>query len=119
MRLDMILLTRKLSAPSYLDRQMLETMSLYDDLRRLLVNLGWENFVELQEPVYERLVWDFMSSLLVDLHRRFDEIPGYIHFRLFNVTHEMHLVRFNELLHLPALFWAALKGTVFQGNLNL
>uniref|UniRef100_A0A7C8ZKD9 Arabidopsis retrotransposon Orf1 C-terminal domain-containing protein n=1 Tax=Opuntia streptacantha TaxID=393608 RepID=A0A7C8ZKD9_OPUST len=96
------IVTRKISAPSYLDRQMLETMSSYDDLRRLLVNLGWANFVELQEPVYERLVWDFMSSLVVDLRRKFAEFPGYIHFRLFNVTHEMHLVRFNELLHLPA-----------------
>ena len=30
--------TKKISAFSYLDRQMLETMSLYDNLRRLLVN---------------------------------------------------------------------------------
>ena len=96
------IVTRKLSAPRYLDRQMLETLSLYDDLRRLLVTLGWVHFVELQEPVYERLVWEFMSSLVVDLRRKFDEVPGYIRFRLFNVTHEMHLVRFNELLHLPA-----------------
>jgi len=81
---------------------MLETMSLYDDLRRLLVNLGWANFVELQELVYERLVWEFISSLVVDLHRRFDEVPGFIRFPLFNVMHEMHLVRFNELLRLPA-----------------
>jgi len=81
---------------------MLETMSLYDDQRRLLVNLGWANFVELQEPVYERLVWEFMSSLVVDLRRRFDEVLGFIGFRLFNVTHEMHLVRFNELLRLLA-----------------
>jgi len=96
------IVTRKLSAPSYLDRQMLETLSLYNDLSRLLVNLGWVHFVELQEPVYERLVWEFMSSLVVDLRRKFDEVPGYIRFRLFNVTHEMHLVRFNELLHLHA-----------------
>ena len=30
------IVTRKISTPSYLDRQMLETMSLYDDLRILL-----------------------------------------------------------------------------------
>ena len=96
------IVTRKISAPSYLDRQMLEPMSLYDDLRRLLVNLGWENFVELQELVYEWLVWKFMSSLVVDLHRRFDEVPGYIRFCLFNAMDEMHLIRFNELLRLPA-----------------
>jgi len=96
------IVTRKLSAPSYLDRQILETVSFYDDLRRLLGNLGWEHFVELQEPVYERLIWEFMSSLVVDLRRRFDEVQGYIRFRLFNVTHAMHLIRFNELLRLPA-----------------
>ena len=60
------------------------------------------NFVELQEPVYEWLVWEFMSSLVVDLCRRFHEVSGYIRFRLFNVTHEMHLIRFNEFLRLPA-----------------
>jgi len=30
------IVTRKISAPSYLDRRLLETMSLYDDLRILL-----------------------------------------------------------------------------------
>jgi len=40
------IVTRKLSAHSYFDSQILETVSLYDDLRRLLGILGWENFVE-------------------------------------------------------------------------
>jgi len=40
--------------------------------------------------------------LFVDLRRGFDEVLGYICFRLFNVTHEIHLIRFNELLRLPA-----------------
>jgi len=43
-----------------------------------------------------------MSSLVIDFRMRFDEVPGYIRFRLFNATHEMHLIRFNELLYLPA-----------------
>ena len=55
---------------------MLETMSLYDDLRRLLVDLEWENFVKLQEPMYEWFVWEFMSSLVIDLRRKFDEVQG-------------------------------------------
>jgi len=41
------IVTRKLSAPRYLDRQMLETLHLYDDLRCLLGILGWKNFVQL------------------------------------------------------------------------
>ncbi|KAJ8441908.1 hypothetical protein Cgig2_014377 [Carnegiea gigantea] len=80
---------------------MLTTLHLYDDLLILLLNLSWEHFVVLQEPVYERLVWEFMSFLIVDVHCKFDEVRGYIRFRLFNHTHEMHLVQFNELLRLP------------------
>jgi len=44
-----------------------------------------------------------MSSLVVDLNRNFDKVQMYIRFRLFNATHEMHLIRFNDLLHLPPL----------------
>jgi len=55
------IVNRKLSAPSYLDSQILDTVSLYDDLRPLLGILWWENFVELQEPVYEQLVWELWA----------------------------------------------------------
>ena len=68
------IVTRKLSAPSYLDRQILDITYFYDDVRRLLGILGWENFVQLQKPVYERLAWEFMSSLVVDLRKKFDEV---------------------------------------------
>jgi len=34
------IVTRKLSAPSYLDRHILDIVSFYDDLRRLLGILG-------------------------------------------------------------------------------
>jgi len=96
------IVTRKLSTHSYLDRQILDITNLYDDLRHLLGILRWENFLQLQEPVYKRLVWEFMSCLVVDIRRKFDEVQGYIRFRLFNATHEMHLIRFNELLRLPS-----------------
>ena len=92
------IVSRKICAPSYLDVDMLRTLHLYDDLVILLGNLGWTDFVPLQEPVYERLIWEFMSSLVVDFTRKFDEVRGYICFRLFNHTHEMHLIGFNELL---------------------
>ena len=42
-----------------------------------------------------------MSLLIMDLNHKSDEVTGYIRFRLFNQTHEMHLVRFNELLRFP------------------
>ena len=63
------IVSRKIFAPNYLDVEMLTTLHLYDDLAILLHNLGWANFVTLQEPVYERLVWKFMSSLVLDFTR--------------------------------------------------
>jgi len=72
------IVSRKICGPNYLDADMFTNLRLYDDLRLLLRNLGWENFVALQELVNERLVWEFMSSLIVDLDRKFDEVKGYI-----------------------------------------
>ena len=92
------IVSQKIGAPHYLDVETLTTLHLYDDLVILLRNLGWGNFVTLQEFVYEQLVCEFISSLVVDFTRKFDEVRGYIRFRLFSHTHEMHLVRFNELL---------------------
>jgi len=52
----------------------------------LLGKLGWLHFVTLQVPIYERLVWVFMCSLMVDLKMTFRDNIGYIRFRLFNQT---------------------------------
>ena len=79
------IVSRKICAPSYLDVDMLRTLHLYDDLVILLGNLGWTDFVRLQELVYERLIWEFMSSLVVDFTRKFDEVRGYICFRLLTI----------------------------------
>ena len=42
-----------------------------------------------------------MSSLVIDLRRKFYEVQEYIRFHLFKATHEMHLIRLNKLLRLP------------------
>jgi len=42
--------------PNYIDKQMLETLHLLDDLRLLLGRLVWLYFVTLQEPVHKRFV---------------------------------------------------------------
>ena len=80
---------------------MLTTLHLLDDLRLLLGRLGWLQFVTLQEAMYERLIWESMSFIVVDLKRVFQGDFGYIRFRLFNQTFEINLTRFNELFHLP------------------
>ena len=65
------IVNRKISAPGYFDEQMLTTLHLFDNLRILLARLGWVNFMQLQEPIDEYLVWEFMSSLVVDLNWEF------------------------------------------------
>jgi len=42
------IVTTKIGAPNYLDVDVLNTLHFYDDLRIMLRNIGWENFVALQ-----------------------------------------------------------------------
>lgn len=63
------ILNQNICAPTYLVEEMLATLHLFDDLKILLGRLGWVKFVNLQDSVYEWLVWEFMSSLVVDLKR--------------------------------------------------
>ena len=55
-------------APNYLNEHMLATLNLLDNLCILLGRLGWWHFGTLQEPAYERRIWEFMNSLVVDLN---------------------------------------------------
>ena len=75
----------------------LAILHLLDDLCLLLGRLGLLHFVTLQEAVYERLVWEFVSTIMVDLKQPFQGGDGYSRFRLFNQTFELKLARFCEL----------------------
>ena len=55
----------------------------------------------LQELMYKLQVWEFMSSLVMDMRRTFQGGVGYIRFQLFNQTFEMKRACFNELFRLP------------------
>jgi len=87
-------------APNYINEQIIATLHLLHDLCILLGRLGWLHFVTLQEPAFERLVWELMSFLLLDLERNFRNDHGYIRFRLFNQTVKMCLAGFNGLFQL-------------------
>lgn len=117
--------TRPISAPKYLDADYLRSLDLWDDLALLFERLGWMDYTQLQYDVYERVVWEFMSSLHVDLAQNFGGGTGYIRFRLFDKTYSMNLARFNSLLRLPDRgvlapvhndfhpqnFWASITGS--------
>ena len=95
------IVTMKICAPNYIDEQMLDTLSILDDLRILLGRLAWMQFAALQEPIYKRLIWELMRSFVADLKWEFHSDVGYIRFRLFNQTFELNSAHFNALFHLP------------------
>jgi len=92
------LASRRISEPKYVDVQLLHTLSLWDALDALFGVLGWSNYVYLRLPVYEKFVYQFFSSFMIDEQQLHNHGPCYIHFRLGDLTHEMFLARFNELL---------------------
>ena len=96
------LATRKISAPKYIDVESLQALGMCDDVNSLLGHLGWSDYVHLQFPVYEKLVWEFFSSITIDTTGEYHNECCYIHFWLGDLTHEMNLAQFSELLQLPS-----------------
>jgi len=79
----------------------LQALGLWDDLNALLGVLGWQDYVQLRFPVYEKLVWEYFRSFTIDEAGEFNNGRCYIRFRLGDLIQEMNLARFSELLHLP------------------
>ena len=50
------LVTRKISAPKYIDVELLQALGMWDNMNALLSHLGWSDYMHLQSPVYEKLV---------------------------------------------------------------
>lgn len=71
---------------------------MWEDMNTLLGHLGWHDNVQLQFPVYEKLVWEFFSSFTIDTAGEYHNGHCYIHFRLGDPTDEMNLARFSKLL---------------------
>jgi len=61
-------------------QKILATLHLSDVLCILLNRLGWLHFVTLQEAVCEQLIWEFTSSIVVELKWAFQGGAGYIRF---------------------------------------
>ncbi|KAJ8431382.1 hypothetical protein Cgig2_027976 [Carnegiea gigantea] len=91
------LVARKISAPKYIDVELLQALRMWDDVNALLGHLGWPDYVHLQFPVYEKLVWEFFNSFTIDTVGEYHNGHCYIRFQLGHLTHEMNLARFSEL----------------------
>ena len=42
------LVTRKISAPKYIDDEFLKALGMWDDMNAMLSHLGWRHYVQLQ-----------------------------------------------------------------------
>ena len=85
------LVIRKISAPKYIDVELLRELGMWEDMNTLLDHFGWHDYLQLQFPVYEKLVWEFFSSFTIDTTMEYHNGHYYIHFRLGDLTHEMNL----------------------------
>jgi len=93
--------TRKISAPKYIDVGFLQALGMWDDVNTSVGHLGWRDYVQLQFSMYEKLVCKLFSSFTTDTAGKYHNGRCYIRFRLGDLTREMNLARFSELLQLP------------------
>jgi len=96
------LVTRKISAPKYIDVELLQGLGMWDDMNASIGHLGYCDYVQLQFPVYEKTVWEFFSSFTIDTKGEYRNRCCYIVFRLGDLTHEMNLTQFSKLLQLSS-----------------
>jgi len=80
---------------------MLRSIGLRDNLHELLEVVEWVEFINLDEPMYECLCWEFLSSLKVDWTTPNQNRPVHIQFRFFNRLFEANLMEFDCRLHIP------------------
>jgi len=84
-----------------MDIAFLNFVELWDSLRKMIEAVGWTDFLRFTFPIYERLCWEFLSSLVVNWNTRYQDHPIYIKFRFFNRDFVANLHEFDQHLRLP------------------
>jgi len=88
----------KISEPKYVHIGLLHSFYLRDDLNALFSLLDWQDYVQLQLLVNEKLLWEFFISFLIDEKLKYKNGICYILFWLGDVIDEINFARFSELL---------------------
>ena len=57
---------RRITEPNYIDFGLLESLRLLDSLNELLEVTGLGEYMRMDKLVYERLCWEFLSSIKVN-----------------------------------------------------
>jgi len=60
------LVSWKISEPKYVDVGLSQSLHLWDDMNSLFGVLGWTEYVQLQFSIYEKFVWEFFHSFIID-----------------------------------------------------
>lgn len=96
-----LLITRNTSEQKYFHADTLRQLGLLDDMLVLFGRLGWTEYVNMQYPSYDRLMVEFLSSVIVNWDHTYNGQEVEIYFRMFNFDHRMSLRMFNDLLRFP------------------
>jgi len=86
-----VLVTRNTSEQKYFHADSLRSLGLLDDLLTLLGRLGWTDYINMQYTSYDRLMFEFLSSFVVNWDGRYNGQEVAIYFRMFNIDHRMSL----------------------------
>ena len=74
---------------------------MLESFNELLKVTGWVEYMKMYKPVYERLYYEFMSSIKVNWNTSYQNRPIHIQFQLFNRTFDTNLGEFGRRLRLP------------------
>ena len=76
-----VLSKRKVLSNKYIDLSALEVLGIQDDLVQSLKVIGWSGLMSMDDPSYEKLTYEFLSSFTVN--------DDALSFRIANVQHEI------------------------------
>ena len=76
-----VLSKRKVLSNKYIDLSALQVLGIQDDLVQALKVTGWSGLMSMDDPSYEKLTYEFLSSFTVN--------DDALSFRIANVQHEI------------------------------
>ena len=122
------LVKRKLIPARYICNETLDNLGLRMEVHRMFHTLGMLEFMQFEAPTFERITFEFLSSLDFQLRHRWtgsdEEYFGTLKFRLFDNDHSLSVEELGRVLKLPSFgpgappttfvasdFWKAITGS--------
>ncbi|XP_058741312.1 uncharacterized protein LOC131613680 [Vicia villosa] len=121
------LLRRKILPTRYVCDTTTESLGIRTEIHRMFHALGLLRLMQFEAPTFERLTYEFLSTLEFEMKLRTNRLEpehyGTLKFRMFDIDHELSLEEFGQALRVPSsgagrapnsfnpeTFWIAITG---------